>query len=75
MFIGVYFGALVVSVIMAAVSTEPAKAKRNPFFMCSKLIVSNEVKNRVQNALPQVLMQDAFQHDKNYELMVPTLRI
>jgi hypothetical protein len=60
---------------MAAVSTEPAKAKRNPLFMYSKLIVSNEVKNRVQNALPQVLMQDAFQHDKNYELMVQTLHI
>ena len=61
--------------MMAAVSTEPAKAKRNPFFMYSKLVVSNEVKNRVQNALPQVLMQDAFQHDKNYELMVQTLHI
>jgi hypothetical protein len=61
--------------MMAAVSTEPAKAKRNPFFMYSKLVVSNEVKNKVQNALTQVPMPSAFQHDKNCGLTVLTLHI
>ncbi len=60
---------------MAAVNNEPAKAKRNPFFMYSKLFVSNVFKNKVQNALLQVLIPSAFQHDTNYEPMVLTLHI
>jgi len=43
--------------------------------MYSKLFVSNVFKNKVQNALLQVLMPSAFQHDKNYEPMVLTLHI